>query len=114
SPFTVTRTGTNPFGCGTGWSGLRFDDLTTISTPCKNPGRGYLAVDTAGNVIYVDTAVGGSRNSPNGIGYCPSIGTGLQAMLGSGGYDMGVNGANFYFGGTYSRNITNTNVAIGN
>ncbi len=44
----------NPGNGGTGWSGLRFDDLKAASTPGKNPGQGYLSVDTAGNVIYVN------------------------------------------------------------
>jgi len=37
----------------TGWAGLRFTDLTSISAPQVNPGKGVLAVDANGDVIYV-------------------------------------------------------------
>ncbi|MCX6250966.1 MAG: tail fiber domain-containing protein [Bacteroidetes bacterium] len=36
-----------------GFSGLRFRDLTCISTPLTNPGKGLLGVDCNGDVIYV-------------------------------------------------------------
>lgn len=112
SPFTFTWTDAAPgwvnSGRGTGWSGLRFDDLKSKSTPGKNPGPGYLALDTAGNVIYVDTGRG--SGSGTGIGYC--TGSGLTNMTGSGGYNLNTN--NFYFAGNTSGSLTQNSVVIGN
>lgn len=94
APFTVNATGTPPAyingGIGTGWSGLRFDDLTSSSTPAAtNPGPGVLALDGNGNVIYV-------QSSNAGIGTCLSPTTISTANAG---IDLGTNGANFYFQG---------------
>jgi len=71
APFNVNWASTppsyiNPGNGGTGWSGLRFDDLKATSTPGKNPGQGYLSVDTAGNVIYVNAPIG-NINPDSGV-----------------------------------------------
>lgn len=51
-------------GGGTGFSGLRFRDLTSSSTPyTNNPGLGVLSVDGNGDVIYVP--VGGGVTAQN-------------------------------------------------
>ncbi len=93
APYPVLAGGTPPAyvnnARGTGWSGLRFDDLTALSTPGINPGPGVLAVDSVGNVIYIiDTGKAG-------IGYCPI----LKTLTSDGGYDL--NTHNFYFKGNY-------------
>lgn len=55
-PFS-TPTTPNGVGLATGFSGLRFSDLTTASIPqATNPGPGILAVDGLGDVIYVDAS----------------------------------------------------------
>ncbi|MBX7095306.1 MAG: tail fiber domain-containing protein, partial [Flavobacteriales bacterium] len=56
----------NPTTNAGGTSGLRFEDLTTATTPIANPGQGVLAVDANGNVIYVN----GASNFGN---YCNSL-----------------------------------------
>ncbi|HLP56409.1 MAG TPA: tail fiber domain-containing protein [Fluviicola sp.] len=59
-PFT-TATTPNGVGAATGFSGLRFSDLTTASTPqATNPGNGILTVDANGDVIYVDASTLGT------------------------------------------------------
>jgi hypothetical protein len=50
--YSVTGTDLTANTCtGTGFSGLRFRDLTSNSTPCNNPGTGYLTVNSSGDVI---------------------------------------------------------------
>jgi hypothetical protein len=95
----------NPGNGGTGWSGLRFDDLKATSTPGINPGSGILALDTAGNVIYVrDTGTNGGL-----IGYCtPGP---LPVLAGDAGVNLGTH--NFYFSGTSANNPALTDVMIG-
>jgi hypothetical protein len=54
-------TAVNGFG-GTGFSGLRFRDLTSLSIPyTTNPGTGVLAVDANGDVIYVPASFFGAN-----------------------------------------------------
>lgn len=43
------------YGSSNGSSGLKFRNMNSSSIPVKNPGKGYLGLDNAGNVIYVDT-----------------------------------------------------------
>ncbi len=55
--FPTTANGQTPLPSPnplpTGWAGLRFTDLTSISSPQVNPGTGVLSVDANGDVIYV-------------------------------------------------------------
>jgi len=93
----------NPAG-GTGFSGLRFTDLTANSTPVTaNPGLGVLSINPAGDVIYVPAA-------PGGIGDCPTP-TILPATHGA--IDMFPNNANFHFLGNNSLSLNDNNVMIG-
>lgn len=91
-------------------SGLRFTNLTSTSTPVKNPGPGYLGLNSSGDVIYVDTAFGGNGL---GIGYCAPAGSGLNTVVHSGGYYL-PDSVNFYFAGNNSGSLTKTDVVIGN
>lgn len=43
----------SPNPAPTGWAGLRFSDLRSTSAPQANPGKGVLAVNANGDVIYV-------------------------------------------------------------
>ncbi len=88
----------NTYG-GTGFSGLKFRDLTSNSTPVlqstftntANPyPTGVLSVDGYGNVIYV------AQSGSGGIGYCSA----LTSMASNGGYDL--NNNSFYFKGQSS------------
>jgi hypothetical protein len=77
-PYNVNWTSTppsyiNPGNGGTGWSGLRFDDLKSTSTPGKNPGQGYLALDTAGNVIYVNAVASTTTTTTTNTQYQDSV-----------------------------------------
>jgi len=46
---------------GTGFSGVRFRDLTSASTPdLINLGPGVLALNTDGDIVYVPDATGGT------------------------------------------------------
>lgn len=52
--FSTAGNFATPNTCGgTGYSGLRFTDLTSASVPCVNPGTGVLTVDNNGDVILV-------------------------------------------------------------
>lgn len=98
-----TLAATNPYG-GTGFSGLKFTDLTANSIP-DGPSfapfpTGVLSVDQYGNVIYID--------APIGIGYCSA----LTSMTNGGGYNLNSN--NFYFAGNGSGLGTQNDVVIGN
>jgi len=110
TPFTVSFNTASPVAASpsTGWSGLRFDNLTDASTTSTNPGTGVLALNSTGDVIYVTSPTGGT-----GIGYCSPYGLGPASLLHSGGYDLGANGANFYFAGNGSGSGTKTDVVIG-
>jgi len=54
-------------------SGLRFSNLTSLSTPVANPGEGVLTVDEAGDVILVaggedlDWAIEFTQNTPDNL-----------------------------------------------
>ncbi len=69
-----------------GKSGLRFRDLTSVSSTTPNPGNGVLSVDPNGNVIYVPGGIGGGL-----IGICPTLPT-LAADAGT-----SLNGNDFHF-----------------
>ncbi len=49
-----------------GTSGLRFSNLSAINSPMGNPGKGVLAVDSNGNVVYVK-AEGGFASCDDSI-----------------------------------------------
>jgi hypothetical protein len=49
-------------GNATGRSGLRFTDLNSNSIPQLNPGKGLLAIDANGDVIYVPNIKTGANN----------------------------------------------------
>lgn len=86
----------------TGFSGLRFSDLTSNSNPLLlNPGLGVLALDANGDVVYVNgTSIG------NGLGnYCTQPQNGLLSD-----YEIPLNNFNYYFSG--QGNVTRT-VGIG-
>lgn len=74
-----------------GNSGLRFQLLNASTPPVVNPGQGVLAVDAAGDVIYVQssTTLGGGPGSP-----CTSLPNPL-----TGDYDIPLNLNHFYFSG---------------
>lgn len=101
TPFTVSFTTPSPVAPSPaeGWSGLRFDDLTSGSTPGTNPGPGVLALNSSGDVIYVNPSIGTCVNP-----------TTLSSSNGA--IDM-ANVANFYFLGNGSGNTSVNNVAIG-
>ena len=82
---------------GPGYSGLRFRALNARCDTLHNPGLGLLAVDTSGDVIYVNGLPAGS-----GIGTCtsPTVLAPNSAFAGNGAFDMGstpATQANFYF-----------------
>jgi len=59
----------------TGFSGLRFSDLTSNSNPyLDNPGLGVLAVDLEGDIIYVDASglTGSPVTADNGLTINPT------------------------------------------
>ena len=93
-------------GGGTGFSGLRFTDLNSTSTPyTTNPSTGFLSVDANGDVILVPGSSGGGL----GAGYCNA----LTPLVGnSAGYNL--NAFNFYFDGNGSTNIAQNDFIIGN
>ncbi|HTB32541.1 MAG TPA: tail fiber domain-containing protein, partial [Bacteroidia bacterium] len=113
--YNVIATSTPPLYVnhqqGTGWSGLRFDDLTAVSTPGKNPSKGYLSVDSSGNVILVDTGTGGSGN---GVGTCTTPTTFPVGVGNDGAIDLTTHLHNFYFEGISPGNPAKTDVIIGN
>jgi hypothetical protein len=93
----------NP-GLGTGFSGLRFTDLRSSSTPyAVNPGPGVLSLDANGDVIYVPA-------TPPGAGFGALCG-GPQFNL-PGDWRVGLGGFNLYFDGNGGGNAVN-NVIIG-
>jgi hypothetical protein len=105
APFNISPTTTNTVtSCGTGWSGLRFDDLTTASTPCKNPGPGYLSLNSAGDVIYVDTAFAGTPS----FGLCSGT---IPSLAGNAGLNLNAN--NLFFEGNSSGALNENDVLIG-
>ncbi|MCC7534376.1 MAG: tail fiber domain-containing protein [Bacteroidia bacterium] len=71
-----SHAGNEGFGTPNGSSGLRFTNLTSVSTPQANPGQGVLSVDADGDVIYVPG--NGLATGNNGI----SITTGGVVQLG--------------------------------
>lgn len=67
-------------GAATGFSGLRFSDLTSASVPrAINPGEGLLAVDSVGDVIYVDASTLVGQPGPAG----PQGPAGAQGPIGA-------------------------------
>ncbi len=107
STFTITSSGTPPIyvgGGGTGWSGLKFDDLTaSSSTPGTNPGTGVLTVDNDGNVIYVNGVAG----TGTGFDVCGSE----PALSGESGINL--NNYNLDFEGNNAGTINENDVRIG-
>lgn len=104
--FSVAGTNTTPNpGLGTGFSGLRFRDLTSTSVPYTvNPGTGVLSVDAFGDVILVPGNIGGGTTLGNP---CPS---GVQNLLPSD-WEIPLNNNNFVFSG--QGGIADNNVGIG-
>jgi len=83
APFTVSSptSAAPPWvgGGGSGWSGLRFDELTSGSTPATaNPGSGVLGLDNMGNVIYINT-----NTIASGGNYWSLIGNSLTGAVGT-------------------------------
>jgi hypothetical protein len=86
-----------------GASGLRFTDLTAISTPIPNPGPGLLGVNINGDVVYVSPPTGGGGG---GVGnYCGSLPNPLLTN-----YEVPLNQNDYFF----RDDATNTNrVGVG-
>lgn len=90
----------NQYG-GTGFSGLRFTDLTSKSSPDTDTivvTTNYLSLDTNGDVIFVPG---------NGFGYCKTAPTSLSGDAG-----INLNGKNFYFEGQGPLNTNNVGIGI--
>ncbi len=64
----TSGTGNPFFGSVNGSSGLRLTNMTSANTPQINPGLGVLAVNAAGDVIYVNAPTGTSAGSGNVCG----------------------------------------------
>lgn len=64
----TSGTGNPFFGSVNGSSGLRLTNMTSTNTPQANPGTGVLAVNAAGDVIYVNAPTGTSAGSGNVCG----------------------------------------------
>lgn len=89
-----------------GTSGLRFTDLNSTSTTIPNPGLGVLAVDAAGDVIYVPDLPGGGA----GIGLCTAPPATTNIL---GDSRVGLNNFDLFFDGNGAGTAVN-NVIIGN
>lgn len=80
--------GSNP---ATGFSGLRFTDLTSSSNPIlSNPGLGVLSVDENGDVIYVEI----NSNTNNGFVDCADTSPAANLSADS---KVNLNNNNLYF-----------------
>lgn len=92
-------------GSGTGFSGLRFRDLTSASTPyINNPGLGVLSVDLSGDVIYVPVSgLVGATGATGGTG--PAGPQGVAGATGATGLN-GINGINGINGVTGATGVT--------
>jgi polyhydroxyalkanoate synthesis regulator phasin len=78
------------FASANGSSGLKFRNMNSLVTPVVNPGQGVLALDNAGNVIYVNS-------SSSSTGCClgnPCIGAPNPLP---GNWSIPMNANNFFF-----------------
>jgi len=82
------------FGSPNGSSGLKFRNMNATHNPVSNPGKGLLALDAQGNVIYVTDSccVSGTGNLGNICGGTPN-------PLPLPGWEIPMNQQNFWFAG---------------
>lgn len=91
----------NAWGSTNGNSGLRFTDLNSAATPIPNPGDGVLAVNTNGDVVYVE-----ANNAPAIGNYCGNTPKPLTDD-----FEIPLNGYTYNF---KAGNNDNSSVNIGN
>ncbi len=85
----MASSGSPYWGQPGGTSGLRLTHLTADAVPIPNPGKGVLAVDPNGDVIYVEAAIGGGSNLGN---ICGATQNPLPDN-----YEIPLNSKNFHF-----------------
>lgn len=116
----------NGSGTATGLSGLRFTDLNSTSVKQTNPGTGCLALNTTGDVIYVDAPTGatgpagpagpqgptGPAGPPGSVGAICGSPASAGALAANTRLELNAN--NFYFSNLIpTTNTTVNKVAVG-